>query len=390
MRFSIHNVMVERHIRRIRIMRIIARMNVGGPALQICGIATHLNKEQFDQLLITGYCDENEIDLLEEHGVQIPVLRISGLGRNVGLFSDLRAFLGITRAMRSFKPHIIHTHTAKAGVLGRLASMLTFSHHKRVHTFHGHLLHGYFSKFVTRLVILVESFFANHTDILISVGRIVRDNLLNAHIGEKSKFRIVPPGLELQPSITQAEARMKLGLKEDAFYIAWIGRLVAIKDPLRLITIADISKKSNLPIRFCVAGDGPIFKELSEATLENGLPIDILGWQPKIESVLVASDVVILTSVYEGTPVSLIQAQMAGKPVIATDVGSVSEVIQNQVSGYVGQFSDNQFAMLIEKLFRNKVLRDEMGRNGQEFALRNFSVERLTNDHEEIYRNLVI
>jgi glycosyltransferase involved in cell wall biosynthesis len=239
-------------------------------------------------------------------------------------------------------------------------------------------------------VILVESFFANHTDILISVGRIVRDNLLNAHIGEKSKFRIVPPGLELQPSITQAEARMKLGLKEDAFYIAWIGRLVAIKDPLRLITIADISKKSNLPIRFCVAGDGPIFKELSEATLENGLPIDILGWQPKIESVLVASDVVILTSVNEGTPVSLIQAQMAGKPVIATDVGSVSEVIQNQVSGYVGQFSDNQFAMLIEKLFRNKVLRDEMGRNGQEFALRNFSVERLTNDHEEIYRNLVI
>jgi len=374
---------------KIRVLRIVTRMNVGGPALQIFGISTHLNTNQFNQLLVTGYCDENEIDFFDLHETSIAVLRIPAFGRSVGFLSDLRAFIAIWKIIRRFKPHIIHTHTAKAGVLGRAASMITFSRHKRVHTFHGHLLHGYFSSFVTKMVILVERFFAKHTDILISVGRRVRDDLLKVRIGEESKFRIVPPGLELQPSITRNEARMKLGLREDAVYFAWIGRLVAIKDPLRLISIAEICKKSDLPIRFCVAGDGPFFKELSKAALEDGLPIDFLGWQPDIENVLVASDVVILTSINEGTPLSLIQAQMAGKPVIATNVGSVSEVVQNQVSGYVGQFTDEEFAMLIEKLCKENSLRDEMGQKGHEFALRNFSVERLTNDHEEIYRELV-
>jgi len=380
---------VEPEQGRIRILRVIARMNIGGPALQIFGLSSHLDNQKFEQLLLAGFCDDNEVDFLSTREIQVPLVKIPGLGRKLGMLSDLRAFFQIWRVMRQFRPHVVHTHTAKAGVLGRIASILSFQKHKRVHTFHGHLLLGYFSRFGTQIVILIEKLLATQTQILISVGSQVKRDLLNAKIGNADKFRVVPPGLELILTKSKIQARKELGLNQDAVYFSWIGRVVSIKNPFRLVKIAEITKKSSLPIRFCVAGDGPLLLEISQLATELQLPIDFLGWQPEIERVLSASDAVILTSINEGTPLSLIQAQMAGKPVISTAVGSVPEIVENNKTGFVGDFSDEEFASYVLKLGMEPELRASMGSFGREFALKRFSVERLVKDHEDIYTKLI-
>ena len=146
-------------------------MNVGGPAIQISGLMRSLPLESFEQKLVTGFCDENEADYLEINELKLSHTKIYGFGRSVDIFSDLKVLFRIIREIQSFNPHIIHTHTAKAGVLGRIAAILSFRRQLRVHTYHGHLLHGYFGGFKTRLVILIEKFLARFTDSLVAVGR---------------------------------------------------------------------------------------------------------------------------------------------------------------------------------------------------------------------------
>ena len=158
-------------------------MNVGGPAIQITGLMSNLDAEDFEQKLITGFCDTSEVDYLEMSNKSLPRVKIEGFGRSVNLFSDLRALLAIRREIKDFDPDIIHTHTAKAGFLGRIASLMTPKRHIRVHTFHGHLLQGYFGKFKTRLVILAERVLAGFTDKLVAVGDQVKDEHLAVNIG---------------------------------------------------------------------------------------------------------------------------------------------------------------------------------------------------------------
>ena len=374
---------------KVRVLRIIARMNVGGPALQIVGITMHLNQTIFEQKLVTGFCEEGEIDLLEAQNIQIDCVRVPGLGRSVGLIKDFKSFLQIRKIMKDFSPEIVHTHTAKAGVIGRLASLTLGSKHIRIHTFHGHLLHGYFSDFLTRLLVFLERFFAKYTHVLISVGRKVRDDLIARGIGDLNKFRVVNPGLELRELKDKFWARQQLNLNQDVLYFAWIGRVVDIKKPFRLIEIAELARDRNLPVRFLIAGDGPLRKEFQLQAIEKKLPIDFLGWQLDIELTLSACDAVILTSENEGTPLSLIQAGMAGIPAIATSVGSVSEVVMHQVTGFVEEYSPEKFIARIEELARDPKLREMMGAAGKDNAKAKFSVERLTRDHESIYLDAV-
>jgi glycosyltransferase involved in cell wall biosynthesis len=365
-------------------------MNMGGPALQIVGISQHLDGERFEQLLLTGFCDNNELDLLLEKDLEMNVIRVQGLGREIGLFQDLKALLLIRKFMKEFKPDIVHTHTAKAGVLGRIASLTLLAEHKRVHTFHGHLLHGYFSRFVTKLVVVVERTLALKTDILVCVGREVRDDLVKSGIAPKRKFRVIPPGLELEELPSKLSARKRLGLQAEAIYVAWIGRIVPVKRPERLLEIAEGLLAYDLNVRFCVAGEGELYTSLTHEAERRTLPIDFLGWRSNIEEVLAASDFVVLTSTNEGTPLSLIQAQMAGKPVVATRVGSVHEIVLDQVSGYVDTYETEKFISHIVHLARNESLRETMGASGKKFAEENFSVHRLTEDHQNLYASLLL
>jgi glycosyltransferase involved in cell wall biosynthesis len=370
-------------------MRIIARMNVGGPAVQVSGLMRGVNSSEFDHRLYTGFCAANEADYLDIVAKEIKVIRIEGFGRRVSLVGDLRAFLSLIREIRNFKPHVIHTHTAKAGFLGRIASILSFHSSIRVHTFHGHLLNGYFGSFKRMLVVLAEKILAKFTHQLLAVGDKVKQDLLAAGVGKSEKFGLMPPGLEIGKLPSKKDSQEFYGLSQQAIQCAFIGRVTQIKRPDRFLDVVSEIKRRRVAVEFFIAGDGELLEICRKRITREDLPVTVLGWQGNIEQVLSAADVVVLTSDNEGTPLSLIQAGMASLPVVTTRVGSVPEVVLDGVTGIITGLNMQEIADAIEKLANDRELSTRMGVSAQEFTLASFGVERLVNDHEVLYKKLI-
>jgi len=373
----------------IRIMRIIARMNVGGPAVQVSGLMRSLNSTEFDQRLYTGFCAPDEADYLETVARDVNAIRIEGFGRRVSLGGDLKAFLSLIKEIRSFKPHVIHSHTAKAGFLGRIASIISLHPSIRIHTFHGHLLNGYFGPFKRILVIFAEKILASFTHQLLAVGDKVRQDLLAVGVGKSEKFGLMPPGLEIGKLPNKKDSQEFYGLSQEAIQCAFIGRVTQIKRPDRFLDVVSEIKERGIAIEFFIAGEGELLQNCKERIAREDLPVKILGWQSNIEQVLSAADVVVLTSDNEGTPLSLIQAGMALLPVVTTRVGSVPEVVLDRVTGIITNLDVQEIADALEKLANSAELRAQMGASAQEFTLANFGVKRLVNDHEALYKKLI-
>jgi glycosyltransferase involved in cell wall biosynthesis len=373
----------------IRVLRIIARMNVGGPAVQVSGLMRGFDAQVFDQELVTGYCADDEADYLEKVATDVKAIRIDGLGRSIKPRADLTALFAIIREIRRFKPDVIHTHTAKAGVVGRVASILSGHKSVRVHTFHGHLLNGYFGSGKTKLVILVEKLLALFTDQLLAVGAKVKDDLLAVGIGNHSKFGVMPPGLQLAKVPSRSSARKVIGLNDDAIYCAFIGRLTQIKRPDRFLDVVAEIKSRGIDLHFIVAGAGELLQYCQDRAEYENLPVTFLGWREDIETVLAAADFVLLTSDNEGTPLSLIQAGMVGIPVVATNVGSTNEIVVNGETGLLTDLSVGQLADSVAKVAKDSVLRAKMGSAGKEYTLARYGVDRLVKDHQDLYLHLL-
>lgn len=373
----------------IRVMRIIARMNVGGPAVQVSGLIRGFDSSQFDQRLYTGFCSNSEADYLNTVAQDVSAIRISGFGRRINLVGDLKAFLVIVKEIRRFKPQVIHTHTAKAGFLGRVASIISLHPSIRVHTFHGHLLYGYFGPLKRSLIILAEKFLAMFTHELLAVGEKVRQDLLDVGVGNPNKFGIMPPGLALGKLPTKKESKEAFGISSSKLQCGFIGRVTQIKRPDRFLDVAREVKSRGIEVEFFMAGDGELLDSCRERILRENLPVCVFGWQSDIEKVLSAADVIILTSDNEGTPLSLIQAGMAGLPVVTTNVGSVSEIVLDGITGIVADLDVYELADAIENLARHPELRVDMGLAAQNFTAANFGVKRLVSDHENLYKELL-
>lgn len=374
--------------KRIKVMRIIARMNVGGPAVQVSGLMRGLSVKDFDHRLYTGYCAEDEADYLKEQAPDVRAIQLDGLGRKVNPRADFLILFELIKEIRIFKPDVIHTHTAKAGVIGRLASILSMHPSKRVHTFHGHLLSGYFNPLITNLVIFIEKILAQKTNILVSVGEKVRDELLAKKIGKFSKYRIFPPGLALKKLVDRESALKILGLESKFLYISFIGRVTQIKRPDRFLDMVEIIAKQSTNIKFLVAGGGDLLDECMKAAKQRGLPVVFLGWRTDIENILSASDIVVLTSDNEGTPISLIQAGLAGKPTVSTNVGSVKEIVLDGKTGFVTELTPDSLANAISALIKDEVVRKNFGAAANVHTHANYGVERLVKDHSLLYKEI--
>jgi glycosyltransferase involved in cell wall biosynthesis len=370
---------------RIKVMQIIARMNVGGPAVIVAELMRGLDKGQFEQVLITGYCDETEADYLDEIATDISATRIAGLGRSVSPLADLKAFFGLIKTIKTFKPDVIHTHTAKAGVLGRLASIIAGRGATRIHTFHGHLLHGYFSGWKTSLVITIEKFLAKRTPFLVAIGNEVKQDLINAGIGSAAKYKVFFPGLPTPHTAGKAELRQKLGLDATKIYCTFVGRLTQIKRPDRLLDIAAAMQARGVAVEFLVAGEGELFTQSQTRAKSEQLPVTFLGWRKDIDELFAASDIAILTSDNEGIPLTLIQAAQAGLPIIAPKVGSISDIVENDVTGFLTSPAPGAMASGLSALATDEKLRIQLGSAGKKRASELFSLERMLRDHTEIY-----
>ena len=389
--FTAKNDLQFAHVspRKIRVLRIIARMNVGGPAIQVTGLMQKLNTDKFEHNLVTGYVSPNEADYLVVNDIKLSEMRIDGLGRSVKLYSDLMALFELIRIVNKFKPDIIHTHTTKAGVLGRLSWITLGYKPKLVHTFHGHLLHGYFGQTKTKFLILIEKLLGIITNQFFVVGHQVTRDLIAAKIAPAKKFKVMPPGLEIRKIPLRTEILSKYGLDPNLYYCTFLGRVTAIKNPDRFLSLAEYFANRNDKICFLLVGDGELLEYCRQKIEEKHLPVIALGWVAYVEEILAITDLMILTSDNEGMPISLIQAGMAGIPAVATNVGSVSEVVINNQSGFVTDKDISSIANGIEKLIANGNLYAEFSQKAREFCQGQFSLDRLVTDHENVYQDLL-
>ncbi|MFF0065244.1 glycosyltransferase [Streptomyces sp. NPDC005279] len=375
-------------IPRLRVMRVITRMNIGGPAVQVSALMRGLDSERFDHRLIAGLVGAGEADYLDQRAPDLPVQRLDGLGRAVRPTDDVRCLLELAAAMRRFRPHIVHTHTAKAGALGRAAAVLARVP-SRVHTFHGHLLHGYFSPAKTRVVVQAERGLAALSDKLVAVGSRVRDDLVAAGIGKANQFTVVPPGTRLATAPEPADARRLLGLPQGCPVVAYVGRITGIKRPDRFLAVAREVRHAVPGVHFVVCGSGD-FQPDPEAVAELGDSLHLLGWRADVETVYAAADLVLLTSDNEGMPVSLIEAGLAGLPAVATNVGSVAEVVQDGTTGLLAGLSSGELARHTVTLLRDAELRREMGAQARTFTAQRFGEERLVADTQALYTSIAV
>jgi len=374
---------------KLKVMHVIARMNVGGPAILVADLMRSVDSKKFEQVLVTGYCDENEIDYLDEVAKDIPAIRVLGLGRSISVINDLLAFARLIKEIKKFGPDVVHTHTAKAGVLGRVAGLIAKPSARRVHTYHGHLLHGYFGSSKTRIVIGIEKILGWISHGLISIGTNVMKDLLRVGVGTESKFHVIFPGLQDLEVIAKVQARTELGLDPEKLYVVFVGRLTQIKRPDRLIEIAAELKKEHPNVHLLVAGAGELFGVTKCEAESQELPMTFYGWRNDIARILCASDIAVLCSDNEGIPLTLIQAAQAGLPIVSTDVGSVSDIVKHGISGTLVGCTSTEIGQGLKELVDNASLRNSYGAAAKNRASEYFTSRIMVEAHEQLYKDLL-
>ncbi len=378
----------------IRIAHIIARMNVGGPASILSGLLNELDPIRFPQVLIAGEVGPGEEDW---YRVREPgraqderIIRIPGLRRAIAPLRDLQTVRTLTRLLTDLSPDVVQTHTAKAGLLGRIAARRAGIPHV-MHTFHGHTLHGYFPRPVSRLFTWLERRAARRTHHLLAVGTRVRDELLDSGIGSPEQYVVLPPGIRFGETPDRAASREALGVADDATpIVAFVGRLSRVKRPDRFLQAADLVARDHPDAIFFVVGDGELRSELEMRTQHEDRPtsdVRFLGWRGDVDVVYAAADVVVLTSDNEGMPVTLIEAAAAGCPCVTTDVGSASEVVLHGRTGFVVACDSAAVAAATSRLLSDPAQRRSFGEAAQEHAHEVFGIAALADRLAEVYRN---
>ena len=368
-----------------KVIQIIARMNVGGPAVLVADLMRNLDSSKFEARLVTGYCDENESDYLDEVATDIKAIRIPGFGRSISIGNDLKAFFLLMREIRAFKPDVVHTHTAKAGVLGRVAAFLARPSAKRIHTFHGHLLHGYFGSGKVQILVFLEKMLGLITYKFVAIGNVVKADLVIAGIAKDSKFEVIYPGLQNLDLYPKLEARKTLGLDSTKIYVVYVGRLTQIKRPDRLIDLGRSLKASHPTAHLIIAGAGELLEDLAVKSESESLPVTFLGWRNDINMILSASDIAVLCSDNEGIPLTLIQASQAGLPIVSTNVGSVSDIVLDGVTGLLTEVSSKGLIEGVSALLDDPVLGHRFGKAGQVRAREFFSSRAMMERHQRLY-----
>jgi len=395
--------------RSIKIVRILARLNIGGPAIHAVLLTEGLNDDTARSILVTGKIGSAEGDMLyfaRQHGVT-PVV-IPELGRKISWRDDLVALWKLYRLLAKERPDVVHTHTAKAGSLGRLAAILA-GVPVRIHTFHGHVFHGYFGRLTTKLFIVIERILALFTTRIVAISEAQRFDLLCRYrIASAEKFSVIPLGLDLTSFLgNETRTTPMPSATGSVATLGFVGRLVPVKNPcMALNVLAKLARNPLVPrVRLVMVGDGALRTLLQEQVCRLGLETQVVftGWKRDLAGVYADMDLIVMTSVNEGTPVVLIEAMAAGRPFIATRVGGVVDLVVGTETVFRGETgqplfsvfangilteSDDEegFAAAVAFLLQDRELMKKMGREGRNFVKVRFSKERLVRDISALYR----
>lgn len=371
----------------IRVTHIITRTNIGGPSVIVASLLGDTNHPDIEQSLVRGSTSSEEGDYFTDSPLIAKIETVSALGRRVRPWDDIRVLIALVKHLRSTRPDVVHTHMAKAGALGRLAAFIVRVP-VRIHTYHGHLLTGYFSRTVTKAVVLAERLLQRITTHTVVVGRQVRQDLIDAKVIKEPTSLVINPGVEEIDLVEARRARADLGLPVDGVIVAFIGRFAPIKRPDRFVSVAR-RMNNQAGVHFVMVGDGPLLAQTRRSA--NDLPhVHFLPWQRQLGGILGAADVVVMCSDNEGVPLLLIEAGLARKPVVTTRVGSVSDVVEDGVTGLLVEREDrDELHHAVERLVRDPALRERMGLAGHRQAVEKFTTDVANSAHAEMYRRLV-
>ena len=364
------------------VLQVIARLNLGGTAKYLITLNDGLNKAGIKSLIATGYVQTGEIEDLEVK--KLKPIRIKNLGRKISLINDFKASIEIQKVIVKVSPDIIHTHTFKAGLLVRaqrnkieevLGKKIKF-----IHTFHGHLFDDpEFNGLKKQIISFVERYLSRRTDQLITGGINVKRDLERKKIYGKIKSISIPPAVEQQSLLSKKGSLKRFKIKDKSrFRVLWLARVTYVKNPLKLVLIA----KSLPGFDFYMVGNGDLFRKIKALAPEN---LKVLGWQD-INHVLPIADVFLSTSSNEGIPIAFMQAQLAGVPIVTTNVGSVSEVVIHNKTGFLCDNSGQQLIAALRLLASNRNLRKRLSKAARINILKNFSTEKFIAAHMRVYQ----
>ena len=366
------------------VLHLIARLNLGGTAKYLISLNEGLNKVGITSLVATGFVEGSEIE--DPDVKKLKPIRINHLGRKISLINDLRAASELRKVILQVQPDVIHTHTFKAGLLVRaqrnkieeqLGRKITF-----IHTFHGHLFDDpEFTQFKKLIIKGIEKRLSKRSDQIITVGEKVKKYLDKQGIKAARKTVSIPPAVNSLKMISKTQALKKYRVKDkERVRVLWLARVTVVKNPHKVVEIA----KALPAIDFYLAGGGNLLEKIKKIAPSN---LKVLGWQDA-KSILPIADIFLSTSENEGMPIALIEAQLASIPVVATNVGSVSEVILHNKSGFICGKSTDELIAAIKKLSQNKNLRVKFGKTGRANSLKSFSDKNLIAAHKKVYLKL--
>jgi glycosyltransferase involved in cell wall biosynthesis len=384
----------------VRVVRVIARLNMGGPALHVAYLTAGLRERGYETTLVAGSLARGE-DSMEhvtrELGIEVESL--PALHREIAPWRDAVAVVRLAGLIRRLRPQIVHTHTAKAGAVGRLAAVLAGDARPPivVHTFHGHVLRGYFDPVRSFGFRLLERQLAGLSTALVAVSPEVRDELVRLGVAPADKFSVVRVGIELEDRVAgeangRVQTRRLMGIPPERFTVGWIGRMTAVKRTDDVLLAFRALRERGVEATLCMVGDGPDRGEVERRAHDLGIMRDtlFLGYQEDVAPFYAAFDAMVLASGNEGTPVSAIEALAAGRPVVATRVGGVPDVVRDGEDGFLVETGAvDDIAEALGRLAADPSLRRRLGEAGRARVLPRYSVDRLIDDVDRLYRSLL-
>jgi len=367
----------------MKVLHIITRLNTGGPAVFLDYLTQSMSDLNCENIIAYGYCESNESDYTESHKFKAKLIKVNSLHRSLNPVDDIRSFFALRKIMKQNNLQVINTHTSKAGVLGRLAARSVRKNMPVVHTFHGHLIYGYFARYKSFVFTIIEKFMAKFTNSAVAVTGETKSSLTALGIGKKLNWQVIPIG------ITPKDNQIKSISTGDKIKLLWVGRFTDIKDPFYAVEVLKLlNAQSPNKFELTMVGEGELFEQTKAAA--KALPITFTGWIVNPFESGIDFDLLLITSKNEGLPLVMLEAASNHRVTMSRDVGGVGEFIKNNETGYLINGGAKEMADKLIQISGNKKVLEELGNTANKLLKQRFSADNMAKSYLSLYSSLTI
>ena len=367
----------------MKVLHIITRLNTGGPAVFLDYLTQSMSELNYENMIAYGFCESNESDYTESHKFKAKLIKVNSLHRSLNPIDDIKTFFLLRKTIKQIKPDVVNTHTSKAGVLGRLAAKSVDKNLPVVHTFHGHLIYGYFARYKSFVFTIIEKIMAKFTNSAVAVTGETKSSLTALGIGKKLNWQVIPIG------ITPKDNQIKSISAGDKIKLLWVGRFTDIKDPFYAVEVLKLLNVQSLnKFELIMVGEGELFEQIKAAA--KNLPITLTGWVVNPFESEIDFDLLLITSKNEGLPLVMLEAASNHRVTMSRDVGGVGEFIKNNETGYLIKGGAKDMADKLIQISENKNVLEELGMKANKLLKQRFSAENMAKSYLSLYSSLTI